>query len=50
MINKEELIELLIARYGEINNFGCYTDNGEWLSIQKIVDCINECEEYQPFY
>ena len=46
MISKEELIELLIEKYGEIDNYGCYTDNGEWLGIQEIVNCINECEEY----
>lgn len=47
MISKEELIELIKEKYGKIDNYGCYTDNGEWLSTQEIVDCINECEEYQ---
>lgn len=46
MISKEELIERITEKYGEINNRGCYTTNGTWLSTQEIVDCINECEEY----
>lgn len=47
MINKEELIELLVEKYGEIDDYGSYSDNGEWLSLQRIVDCINECQEYE---
>lgn len=47
MIRKEELIDLLLERYGSINNFGCYTDNGEWISTQEFVDLINSCTEYK---
>lgn len=47
MIKKEELIDLLMERYGSINNFGCYADNREWISTQAFVDLINSCTEYE---
>lgn len=46
-IDKEELLELLKEKYGQLNNdCGCYCRNGEWLSISAIVDVIDECDEY----
>lgn len=50
LINKEELLEMIERKYGDLeNNRGCYVHNGEdyeWLSIADIVDIINDCEEY----
>lgn len=49
-VNKEELLEALERKYGDLtDDCGCsvYTDNGyEWLSIKRIVDIINDCDEY----
>lgn len=49
-IEKEELLELIEKKYGDLNNeCGCSVFvNGkwEWLSIKDIVDIINECAEY----
>ena len=49
-INKDELLELLEEKYGDLtDNCGCSvsTENGwEWLSVAGIVDIINSCEEY----
>ena len=49
-IEKEELMELLERKYGNLNNeLGCNVFvNGEyeWLSVKDIVDVINDCEEY----
>ena len=49
-INKDELLELLEQKYGDLtDDCGCNvsTDNGwEWLSIKRIVDIINDCDEY----
>lgn len=49
-INKEELLELLKEKYGNLNDeCGCSIFiNGEyeWLSVKDIVNVINECEEY----
>lgn len=44
-INKEELLEALKKKYGDLNNDrGCYV-NGRWLSIYDIVKIIEELEE-----
>ena len=46
-INKEELLEMLKERYGDIGDIcGCRC-NGEWLSLANIVEIINECCEYE---
>ena len=49
-IYKEELLELLERKYGNLNDScGCNVFvNGdyEWLSVKDIVDVINDCEEY----
>lgn len=49
-INKEELLEALESKYGNLNDErGCSvsTDNGwEWLSVADIVKVIDSCEEY----
>ena len=52
-INKEELLEMLERKYGNLNDgSGCsiYV-NGEyeWLSIKDIVDIINDCTEYDEY-
>ena len=49
-INKEELLEALERKYGDLtNDCGCSvsTENGwKWLSVANIVDVINSCDEY----
>ena len=52
-IEKEELLELIERKYGDLNDDGgCYVYhnyNGEeyqWLSVKEIVDLIDYCEEY----
>lgn len=49
-INKEELLEALERKYGDLtDNCGCSvsTENGwKWLSVADIVDVINSCDEY----
>lgn len=49
-INKEELLEALERKYGDLTDeCGCSvsTENGwEWLSIADIVNVINSCDEY----
>jgi hypothetical protein len=46
-IDKNELLEMLEKKYGDLNDDGgCYvvTNNGhEWLSINAIVEIINDC-------
>ena len=50
-VNKEELLKAIEKKYGDLtDDCGCSvsTDNGwEWLSVQRIVDIINDCEEYE---
>ena len=50
-INKEELLKAIEKKYGDLtDDCGCSvsTDNGwKWLSVQRIVDIINDCEEYE---
>lgn len=42
-IDKQELLELLELKYGDLDNeCGCYV-NGSWLSIADIVELIEEC-------
>lgn len=44
-INKEELLSELKRKYGDLeNDCGCYVNN-KWLSIYKIVEIIEECQE-----
>lgn len=39
----EILTNAIIEKYGEINEFGCYSfDTREWLSTQAIVELITE--------
>lgn len=49
-IEKEELLELLEKKYGDLNDeCGCSVYvNGDyvWLSVKDIVDVINDCTEY----
>lgn len=49
-IDKAELLERLENIFGDItDDGGCYvhTDKGyEWLSLNRIVEIINECDEY----
>ena len=49
-IEKEELLKSLEKKYGDLtNDLGCtvLTDNGyRWLSIERIVEIINDCAEY----
>ena len=46
-IDKDELMELLEEKFGDLdNNGGCYLTNGTWLSIKQIVNTIEECTEY----
>lgn len=50
-IDKDELLELLEARFGNLkDDYGCYIVNAdgehEWLSVKAIVDIIDDCEEY----
>ena len=51
LISKDELLELLANRYGDLTDTcGCnvWTENGyEWLSVADIVDIINECSTYE---
>lgn len=45
-IDKEELLEVLKEKYGDLeNDRGCFCDE-EWLSIARIVDIINELDTY----
>lgn len=44
-INKEELLNELKRKYGDLDNdSGCYV-NGKWLSIYQVVEIIEECQE-----
>ena len=49
-IEKEELMELLERKYGNLNDScGCsvYVDGEyEWLSVKDVVDVINDCCTY----
>lgn len=36
------LAEILEENFGEINNRGCYTDNGAWLSLESVLNAISE--------
>lgn len=51
LINKEELLELLKNRYEDLeDDCGCSvrTEFGyTWLSIRRIVEIINACDEYE---
>ena len=41
----EILKELLEDKYGDLNNdCGCYV-GGQWLSVKRIVDLINQADE-----
>lgn len=45
-IDKNELFKILEQKYGDLeNDRGCYTNN-RWLSIVRIIECINECCVY----
>lgn len=50
-INKDELLELLEKKYGNLTDTcGCNVFvNGEyvWLSVADIVDVIEECDTYE---
>lgn len=50
LIDKAELMERLENIFGDItDDGGCYVDTNndyEWLSLRRIVDIINDCEEY----
>lgn len=49
-IDKEELLKAIERAYGDLDDDGgCYCSTGDeyvWLSIKRIVDIINDCEEY----
>ena len=49
-IDKDELLKAIENKYEDLtNDCGCSvsTNNGwEWLSIKRIVDIINDCEEF----
>lgn len=51
LINKEELLELLANRYGDLeDDCGCNVrteDGWEWLSIRRIVAIIEACDTYE---
>lgn len=50
LIDKKELLQVIENKYGDLtNDRGCYvyTGNGDrWLSIESIVEIINECCTY----
>ena len=46
MISKEELLNKIEEKYGDLrDNTGTYL-NGEWLSIYQIVSIIEDCYNY----
>lgn len=50
LINKEEFLELLEQKYGDLNDEGgcsiCVNGEYEWLSISNIVELAHDCELY----
>ena len=45
-IDKEDLLNLLKDKYGELgNDRGCYINN-TWFTIYDVVELIEECTEY----
>ena len=50
-IDKDELLELLERKYGNLSDTGgCYvsTEQGyEWLSVANIVEIIKQCQIYK---
>lgn len=38
-MDKNEIIKAIIRYYGEITDRGCYV-NGKWLSVEKIIEII----------
>lgn len=50
-IDKEELLQLLEQKYGDLTNpcgGNIFTAEGyQWLSLTNIVEIINNCNEYE---
>lgn len=45
LIRKEDLLDKLEEKYGDLfSPIGCYV-NGEWLSVKEIVNVIDDCFE-----
>ena len=40
---KREIIKAIIEHYGESTDRGCYI-NGKWLSIERIIEIIENAE------
>lgn len=47
-ISKQELLEKLEEYYGDLDDAGgCYAGNGEWLSVERIVEIIEDLTDYE---